>query len=371
MTRVLFWCDLFWPYLGGIESQAAALLPSLRRCGFEIAIVTSHRNLDLPDVEQWQSMTIRRFPFRRVLESRDIVGLVETRRAVQAFVDGFDPHIVHVNGIGPAAALLGSVANLDRASLLVSLHQELFSSQRGGDSMLADLLKRADWVHAVTPWVLHQARELVPSIGSRSSVIYNFVDAPAAVPPSAFEPARLLCLGRLVPQKGFDIALEAFALLAESHPRTVLTLAGDGEERPRLEAQAHSLGIASRVEFTGWIDPVDVPPLMAASNIIIMPSRREGFGLVAAEAAATARPVVASRTGGLLDVVEDGITGILVDPGDAQALARALVALIDAPDRARALGEAARVRAVDLFDRATCMERHEALYRHLARTARC
>src|SRR5690606_34925005 len=203
----------------------------------------------LPDVERWQSMTVRRFPFRRVLESRDIVGLVETRRAVQAFADGFDPEIVHVNGIGPAVALLGSVANPGRASLLVSLHQELFSSQRGGDSILAGLLDRADWVHAVTPRVLGQARELEPSIDGRSSVIYNFVDVPAQAPPPPLDPARLLCLGRLVPQKGFDIALEAFALLAGSHPHAVLTLAGDGEERPRIEAQARSLGIASRVEF--------------------------------------------------------------------------------------------------------------------------
>ena len=183
---------------------------------------------------------------------------------------------------------------------------------------------------------------LAPETAGRSSVIYNGIETPALAPaPRPLDAPRLVCLGRIVRDKGFDVALAAFAELAPRFPEARLVVAGDGPARPELEAQAQALGVADAVEFPGWVAPERVSELMNSATLVVMPSRwDEPFGLVAVEAALMARPVVASRVGGLMDVVEDQRTGLLVPPEDPDALAAALRWLLsDCELRAR-LGRA-------------------------------
>jgi glycogen(starch) synthase len=129
-----------------------------------------------------------------------------------------------------------------------------------------------------------------------------------------------MCLGRLVPIKGFDIAIHAFSQVLDSYPEARLTLVGDGPSRPDLEAQVSTLGIESAVEFLGWVAPADVYHHLNVSTVVLSPSRvGESFCIAALQAAQLARPVIASMLGGLPEVVIDGRTGLLVDPGDVQA----------------------------------------------------
>src|SRR5207245_603208 len=162
-------------------------------------------------------------------------------------------------------------------------------------------------------------------------------------PAYAHPRSYVAAVGRLVPQKGFDVLLEAFARL--DAPEVDLLIAGDGPERRRLEALRERLGLGARVHLLGAVDRATVASLYQGARLVVCPSRWEGLPLVCLEAMASGRAVVASRVDGIPDAVGDGETGLLVQPEDPVALAGALRALLDdGPRRERlgALGTAAR-----------------------------
>jgi glycogen(starch) synthase len=213
--------------------------------------------------------------------------------------------------------------------------------------------------------VLADARQLVPEIIPRSSVVYNGLSLPDVPPaPLPFDPPLLLCLGRVVEDKGFDVALKAFALLVDGFPRTRLLIAGDGPARPALARQAADLGLADVVEFTGWVVPEKVPELMNRATVVVIPSRwREAFSLVALQAAQMQRPVVATRVGGLPEVVVHQQTGLLVEKEDARALAKALAYLLAQPRVAMEMGQAGRYRAQEVFSWDRHINTYDTLYK--------
>lgn len=173
-------------------------------------------------------------------------------------------------------------------------------------------------------------------------VIPSGVGLPDAVTAPA-EPPHALYVGRLSEEKGVRE-------LAEAMQGLPLVVVGDG---PLGEL------FPGRV---GFVAPAEVGPYLDRASVVVVPSRREGYGLAAREAMAHGRPVVATRVGGLVDAVEDGVTGILVPPGDPAALRAAVERLLgDAELRAR-LGSAARARAGGLFSRRVAAERTVALY---------
>jgi glycosyltransferase involved in cell wall biosynthesis len=161
---------------------------------------------------------------------------------------------------------------------------------------------------------------------------------------------RLLCLGRLVERKGLDTVVTALVDL----PGTELLVAGgpdagalgDDPEASRLTAHAARLGVADRVHLLGCVGHDDVPALVSSADLVVATPWYEPFGIVPLEAAACGVPVVGSAVGGLLDSVVDGVTGVLVPPRDAGALARAVRDLLADPARRRACGAAARRRAL-------------------------
>jgi glycogen(starch) synthase len=173
-------------------------------------------------------------------------------------------------------------------------------------------------------------------------------------------------VGRLVAEKGFDSVLPAFATVLNRFPTARLVIAGDGPERQRLIQQTIELGLGSSVEFLGSVPPETVPHLINAATLVVIPSKSEGFGLVALEAALMARPVVAMRVGGLPEVVLDQKTGLLVEPDDQEGLAKAILLLLSHPQAAAAFGEAGRSRAKEIFS----FERYVAAYDDLYQSLR-
>jgi glycosyltransferase involved in cell wall biosynthesis len=204
-------------------------------------------------------------------------------------------------------------------------------------------------------------------------VIWSAVDPEALRPSAPREVLRaqlgeapetpcLLVAANLVQRKGVDVLLAAVAALAP-RSRCALWVAGDGPERAALEAASARLGIAERVRFLGRRS--DVPDLLEACDVFVLPSRQEGLGVAALEAMARGRPVVASAIGGLGEIVIPEQTGLLVPPGDAAVLAAALERLLADPALARRLGSAGAARVAEHFLAEQMVSAYEALYREI------
>ena len=175
--------------------------------------------------------------------------------------------------------------------------------------------------------------------------------------------------GRLLRGKGLETALEAFAKLAPGRPQLHLLLVGSGAgqslsvEEGLRRAVAES-GLERRVTFAGRVENVD--DFLRASDVFVFPSVFEALGLSLIEAAATGLPAVGARTGGIVDVIEDGASGFLFEPGDVGDLAASLLALVDDPVLRRRLGERARQVALERFDERASVERYRTLFLEIA-----
>lgn len=364
-ARVLFWSERFWPTIGGVSVSAARLLPALRSQGYEFVVVASHDEPARPAEAEYQGIPVRRFPFWDALSTRNAAGIGQLTRRIRELKRAFQPDLLHLNFLGPSVLFHFATTSTHRAPLLVGLDSGL-TEATGLDTLLGRTLRAADWVTCVSGFRLAEARRLVPEIATYSSVIHRSREAPSLPPaPLPFVAPRLLCLGRLVPEKGFDLVLPAFASLARRFPKARLLIAGDGPVRADLERQATTLGLSAIVDFWGWVDPDTVPALVNRATLVVMPSRHESFGAVALDAALMARPVVAARVEGLPEVVAHEETGLLVEPENAGSLARAIGFLLEHPETAIQLGEEARRRALGIFGWPRYVEAHDALYQRL------
>lgn len=361
--RVLFWSELYWPYIGGAEIFAAKLMASLRPCGMEFLVVTSHHDRELPDHDEHEGIPIRRLPFRAAIGDRDVKSFVRAMKETVTIKREFAPDVIHMNAIGPSALFHLRTADRSSAPLLVTLQQEVLTSQTAGAStLLSQVVDAAKWVVGCSQTVLDQFRDTHPEAIERSSRIYNGVDRLELAPAPFPRMPHVLCLGRLVTAKGFDIALRAFAMLSPRFPHVRFTIAGDGAAREELLALARELGIDRRVAFSGWIEPDEVPRLMNDATIVVMPSRREGMPIVAVQAALMARPIVATAVGGLPEVVVHDVTGRIVPGEDPGAVAEAVHALLENPDLATAMGMRGRERAETVLDWKSTVAAYHALY---------
>ncbi len=365
--RVLWWNYSFWPTIGGVEVAGAELIRRLKERGHELVVVTQDEGARTNETDSFAGIPVHRFPFFSVLEKAELASIGEIRRALAQVVDEFRPDLIHIHNLGPQVVFHEMIFRSRSARLLVTRH-ELFDPQQpiGPDTIPVRTLRSADWVACCSRAVLEETHRLVPETAARSSVILNASAMPQLEPAELpLDPPSVLCIGRFTPQKGFQVAIEAFPRILARYPAARLVLIGDGPTRADLEARAASLGIETAVSFRGWVAPPDIPHEINDSTMVVLPSRYgEGFGLVALEAAQMGRPVIASRVGGVPEIVRDGVTGLLVEPDDASALSNAILTLLDHPESAASLGRAAlRYSETFTFDRYA--DEYDALYRQL------
>ncbi len=174
----------------------------------------------------------------------------------------------------------------------------------------------------------------------------------------------VVCVAHLSSKKGQTFLLQAVALLREHFPRLVCLLAGEGEMLEALQRQAIELGIADQVRLLGFRP--DVMSVMQAADVVVLPSiAKEGLGLVLVEAALLEKPSIGSNAPGIDEAIQDGVTGLLVPPGNATALAEQLARLLDNVDLRRQMGQAGRTRALQMFTQEAMVDQFEVIYREL------
>ena len=206
-----------------------------------------------------------------------------------------------------------------------------------------------EWIHRVTD---HPRIEVIPH--------------PVALtrPQSLPAGATMAFCGRCGIAKGIDVLLDALRTLRETHPQATLECAGDGD-LAEVAAKAKSIGVADAVRLHGWVSNDARESLVARNRFFVLPSRVEGLPMSLLEAMAAGRIVVASSVGGIPDVIEHGVNGWLVPPGDSTALANALRRLIDDPELASRIGVAARATIAARFAPARALEPLDGLYPRL------
>ena len=251
-------------------------------------------------------------------------------------------------------------------SQLRPLRPALRAIVRGADGLTAISTHTAALLRAIEPTV----DPVIIPFGAAIAAPDGITDAP----PAPHSGLRLLFVGRLVERKGVHVLLDALALLPEEPP-VRLAVIGDGPERDALERRARSLGIEGRVEFRGYVPRETLEHALASCDALVLPAIRdakgdvEGLGVVLLEAMGFGRPVIASRAGGIVDIVRPGVNGLLVPPGDAPALAGAIESFARDPALVRRLGAAAREDVRERFSWDSILDRLTDLYDSLLRHA--
>lgn len=212
-------------------------------------------------------------------------------------------------------------------------------------SLVRWIARASDAVTAISSYTAGLVRAFAPDVPIEVIPFGAATQSPTALPRNHSKVAsdgafQLLFIGRLVERKGVRNLLEA---VAELEPEVVLTVAGDGPLGPELRELAASLGVAERVRFTGFVSEEELARELEGSDVLVLPAVEdakgdvEGLGVVLLEAMQAGKPVIASRSGGITDIVIDRETGLLVEPGDSRALADAVRQLRDDPELRRAL----------------------------------
>jgi colanic acid/amylovoran biosynthesis glycosyltransferase len=238
------------------------------------------------------------------------------------------------------------------------------------DGALKEKLAAARFVRTNTRSNQRFLAELYPQLAGKVVNIYNGVSLakPVGVRAPARPPFHLLALGRLVPKKGFSVLLRACRLLSDQGLDFRLTLAGDGPERRKLRELSDRQGLADRVSLTGAVPHREVTRLMAQADLLVMPSLiapsgdRDGIPNVILEALFCGVPVLGTAVSGIPEVVREGDTGWLTNPGDPEALARAVAAVLAAPAEARHRAEQGRALVAREFDSRKNYGRLKALF---------
>ncbi len=234
-------------------------------------------------------------------------------------------------------------------------------------------IRRSDGLTTVSEFLRHETEESFGVEPNRIRVIPNFIDTERYRPERepchrpALAPGGekiLMHVSNFRAVKRIDDVVEVFARV-RSHLAARLVMVGDGPERARAQQRAEELGVADDVVFLG--KHTSVEELLHCADLFVLPSESESFGLAALEAMACGVPVVASRVGGLPEVVEDGVSGFLLPVGDVEAMAEAAVSILADGERARTMGLAARSTAVERFGAERIVPVYERFYEEVLR----
>jgi phosphatidyl-myo-inositol alpha-mannosyltransferase len=339
--RIAQVCPYAWDAPGGVQVHVGELSAHLRSRGHEVLVVA-------PSLKRVRDAGVavagRAVRVRYQGTVAPIAPLAWAK--VRAILRGWRPDVVHVHEpLTPSASMAAAMSAPAPVVATFHAHSERSRLFDLAAPVLRGVWRRLDARIAVSETA---GRFVSDRLGDGIRVIPNGVDVErfgSAAPAEDLPPGRrLLWVGRLDPQKGFRVAVRAFERLASVLPDLTFVVAGDGKDRSPLEALP--LPVRERVIVLGTVDRGRLPRYHAAADAFVSPAvGQESFGIVLVESMAAGLPVVATDIPGYHEVVDDGVEGLLVPPGDSVALEAALRRVLEDEELAKSLGESGRARA--------------------------
>lgn len=373
MTRRLKLLHVATTTAGGLGQSLLAITTGLNRARFDVQVAfgTGH-----PFDNAFCAAGIPVYPLalsRGMNPLRMALCFLQLRKILKT--QAFD--IVHVHG--SLAGILGRLAA--RVAKTPVIIAELHGyATRDPDGFLENTVFRwleqrldpiTDAYVAVSAAVARAWVARGVTTAARVQVIHHGIDldrfaCSAAATPSAVAAAKVKVIGTvclLETRKGMLDLIEALPGVRDRFGAVQCWIVGEGPLKPALQKRLDEMRMTDAVRFLGWRD--DIPQLMAQFDVFVLPSRRESFGLVFLEAMACRCPVVATRVDGIPEVVAEGVTGLLVDPGNVEQLGAAIVRLLRDEALAKRMGEAGRQRVSTQFSHSAMARAYESLYEKL------
>lgn len=365
-----------YPTYGGSGAVATELGLELARRGHEVHFITYDSPFRLRgyverayfhevDTATGRYPLFDHFPYTLALASR------QYEVALQEGLDLLHVHyaIPHATTAFLAREMLRGERDLKVITTLHGTDITLVGQEASFYAITKFSIERSDRVTAVSQFLRDETYRAFGCVSCDLEVIPNFInlheycpDAAASRESLAPGDQRLIVhVSNFREVKRVKDVVRIFARIRKAMPATLL-MVGDGPERTEAEHEARDLGVAADVRFPGRLDTV--APLLAAADLFLLPSQSESFGLAALEAMACGTPVIASRTGGLPEVITDGVDGILEPPGSVEAMGRRAIDLLKDPVRYAALRSAALARAAT-FSADIVVPQYEALYQQV------
>lgn len=365
----------YWPMIGGVEELTRRLALRLVATGDEVEIWTTAVEGAAAE-DEVDGLLVRRFsmPMPRSTFGSALrfpaVGAAALRKVVGA-TRSFRPDLLHVQCFSVNGAYATAASFVARVPMIVTLQGEtvmddhdVFDRSVSLRTALRIGIKQSAAVTGCSRFVLDDAVARFGLTPEAGHVVFNGVELaeveplPVQIPFERF----VLGLGRLVWKKGFDLLVEAFASIAPAFPDVGLVLAGDGPYRRELERRVDACRVNGRVHFTGSLDRPAVAWLMNKTEVFVMPSRLEPFGIVALEGWRAGRAIIVSSAGGAPEFVRNGYDGLVVDPADTEAMGDAIARVLDDRALRKELGERGAER-VQEFAWEIVADRYRQLYR--------
>ncbi len=316
-------------WLAGTEIATYNIAKRLAKNGHQVHVVTS-KDIGLLSEEIIENFTVHRIYFQKIR----FIGFPYFWSKILVKIKKLNPDIIHVQSIGIGVPAFFARVLLNKPYVVWGQGSDIYLPNRFIKWSSKTILRRASLVIALS----EDMKKKMNKIYSRDDII---------VLPNGIELERfgnislkwnqrnkktILFVGTLRPVKGVRYMIEAMKIIKEKSPGTRLNIIGDGPDREKLETLVHKLNLQDCICFRGRISNTEIPRHMTQSDLFVLPSLSESFGIVNIEAMASGLPIVTTNVGGLPEIVKNGVNGFLVEPKNPEALAEKILLVLNDKD---------------------------------------